>query len=64
MLDYLPVELRVRVIRCTGCRCRACAGDVVKAPAPERPIDSSLATEVLLVHVLVNKYADQRPHNL
>jgi transposase len=41
--------------------CRACEGAVVQAPAPERPIDGGLATEALLAHVLVNKYADHLP---
>ncbi len=34
---------------------------VVQALAPERPIDGGLATEALLAHVLVNKYADHLP---
>jgi transposase len=38
-----------------------CEGAVVQAPAPERPIDGGLATEALLAHVLVNKYADHLP---
>jgi transposase len=33
----------------------------VQEPAPERPIDGGLATEALLAHVLVNKYADEAP---
>ena len=41
--------------------CRACEGAVVQAPAPERPIDGGLATEALVAHVLVNKYADHLP---
>ena len=32
-----------------------------QAPAPERPIDGGMATEALLAHVLVNKYADHLP---
>jgi transposase len=38
-----------------------CEGAVVQAPAPERPIDGGMATEALLAHVLVNKYADHLP---
>ena len=41
--------------------CRACEEAVVQAPAPERPIDGGMATEALLAHVLVNKYADHLP---
>jgi hypothetical protein len=33
----------------------------VQAPVPERPIDGGLASEALLAHVLVNKYADHLP---
>jgi len=58
MLDYVPAQLRVQVIRRPRYGCRTCEGVVVQAPAPERPIDGGMATEALLAHVLVNKYAD------
>lgn len=61
MLDYVPAQLRVRVIRRPRYGCRACEGAVVQAPAPDRPIDGGMATEALLAHVLVNKYADHLP---
>jgi transposase len=61
MLDYTPAQLRVQLIRRPRYGCRACEGAVVQAPAPERPIDGGMATEALLAHVLVNKYADQLP---
>jgi len=61
MLDYVPAQLRVQVIRRPRYGCRACEGAVVQAPAPERPIDGGLATEALVAHVLVNKYADHLP---
>ena len=61
MLDYVPAQLRVRVIRRPRYGCRACEAAVVQAPAPERPIDGGMATEALLAHVLVNKYADHLP---
>jgi transposase len=60
MLDYVPAQIRVQVIRRPRYGCRACEGAVVQAPAPERPIDGGLATEALLAHVLVNKYCDHR----
>jgi transposase len=60
MLDYVPAQIRVQMIRRPRYGCRACEGAVVQAPAPERPIDGGLATEALLAHVLVNKYADHR----
>ena len=37
MLDYVPAQLRVRVIRRPRYGCRACEQAVVQAPAPERP---------------------------
>ncbi len=61
MLDYVPAQLRVQVIRRPRYGCRTCEGVVVQAPAPERPIDGGMATEALLAHVLVNKYADHLP---
>src|SRR3712207_4205231 len=61
MLDIVPAQLRVRVIRRPRYACRACAEAVVQAPAPERPITGGMATEALLAHVLVAKYADFLP---
>src|SRR6187549_3284189 len=60
-LDVIPLRLRVRVIRRPRYGCRACAEAVVQAPAPERPITGGMATEALLAHVLVAKYADFLP---
>ena len=61
MLDIVPAQLRVKVIRRPRYGCRACEGAVVQAPAPERPITGGMATEALLAHVLVAKYADFLP---
>jgi transposase len=61
MLDYVPAQLRVKVIRRPRYGCRACEQAVVQAPAPERPIDGGMATEALVAHVLVNKFADHLP---
>jgi transposase len=61
MLDIVPAQLRVKVIRRPRYGCRTCEGAVVQAPAPERPITGGMATEALLVHVLVAKYADFLP---
>ena len=61
MLDYVPAQLRVRVIRRPRYGCRGCEEAVVQAPAPERPIDGGMATEALLAHVIVNKYSDHLP---
>ena len=61
MLDIVPAVLRVRVIRRPRYGCRACEGAVVQAPAPERPVTGGMATEALLAHVLVAKYADFLP---
>jgi transposase len=60
MLDIVPAVLRVKVIRRPRYGCRACEEAVVQAPAPERPITGGMATEALLAHVLVAKYADFR----
>jgi transposase len=61
MLDIIPAQLRVKVIRRPRYGCRACEEAVVQAPAPERPITGGMATEALLAHVLVAKYADFLP---
>ena len=61
MLDYVPAQFRVRVIRRPRYGCRGCEEAVVQAPAPERPIDGGLATEALLAHVLISKYGDHLP---
>jgi hypothetical protein len=39
MLDAVPAQLRVKVIRRPRYGCRACEAAVVQAPAPARPID-------------------------
>src|SRR5687767_11257653 len=61
MLDIIPAQLRVKVIRRPRYGCRACEEAVVQAPAPERPITGGMATEALLAQVLVAKYADFLP---
>src|SRR4051812_36501696 len=61
MLDIVPAQLRVKVIRRPRYGCRACEEAVVQAPAPERPVTGGMATEALLAHVLVAKYADFLP---
>src|SRR3954447_19236925 len=61
MLDIVPAQLRMRVIRRPRYGCRACEEAVVQAPTPERPITGGMATEALLAHVLVAKYADFLP---
>ena len=58
MLDIVPAQLRVKVIRRPRYGCRTCEEAVVQAPAPERPITGGMATEALLAQVLVAKYAD------
>src|SRR5277367_1762427 len=59
-LEYVPARFKViRTVRpklsCAGC------SRIVQAPAPNRPIDRSLAGPGLLAHVLVAKYADHLP---
>jgi transposase len=61
MLDIVPAQLRVKVIRRPRYGCRTCEGAVVQAAAPERPITGGMATEALLAHVLVAKFSDHLP---
>jgi transposase len=60
-LDVIPAQHRVIVTRRPKYACRACAGAVVQAPAPERLIRSGLPTEAMVAHVLVSKYAWHLP---
>jgi transposase len=60
-LDLVPAQLRVKVVCRPRYACRACAGTVVQASAPERPIDGGLATEALVAHVVVSKFCDALP---
>src|SRR5215212_22687 len=60
MLDLVPAQLRVKVIRRPRYACRTCEEAVVQAPSPERPITGGMATEALLAHVLVAKFCDHR----
>jgi transposase len=60
-LDIVPAQLRVRVTRRPRYACRVCEEAVVVAPAPERPIDGGMATEALVVHVMVSKFCDSLP---
>lgn len=55
MLDYVPINVVVRVIRRPRYGCRSCEGAIVQAPAPERPISVGMATEALLAHPIVSK---------
>jgi transposase len=61
MLDVIPAQYRVKVIRRPRYGCRTCEGAVVQAPAPERPITGGMASEALLAQVLVAKYGDFLP---
>jgi len=60
-LDVIPARLKVIVTRRPKYACRACAGEVSQAPAPERLIENGIPTEALIAHVLVAKYADHIP---
>jgi transposase len=61
MLDYIPAQFRVRLIRRPRYGCRVCENAVVQAPAPDRPIDGGMATEALVSQVLIAKYSDHLP---
>nr|WP_264660396.1 IS66 family transposase [Azospirillum canadense] len=61
MLDVIPAQFRVKVIRRPRYGCRRCEGAVVQAPAPDRVLTGGLATEALVAHVLVSKFLDHLP---
>ena len=60
-LDIAPTQLRVWVTRRLRYVCRTCGGVIMVAPAPERPVDGGMATETLIVHVVVSKFCDGLP---
>ena len=60
-LDVIPAQFRVLVTRRPKLACRACAGVVVQAPAPERLIEGGMPTEATVAQVLVSRYADHLP---
>jgi transposase len=66
-LDYIPAKVRVlRHVRfkyaCKACEGVEDAGPTVKiAPAPVQLIEKSMATEGLLAHIIVSKFADALP---
>ena len=61
MLDIVPAQYRVKVIRRPRYGCRGCEGAVVQAAAPERPLTGGIATEAVLAQILVAKYCDHLP---
>jgi len=60
-LDIIPARLRVKVVRRPRYACRACEEAVVQAAAPERPVAGGMATEALVIHVVVSKFCDSLP---
>ena len=61
MLDLVPAQLRIKILRRPRYGCRKCEACVVQAPAPERPIDGGMATEALVAHVVISKFCDFLP---
>jgi transposase len=60
-LDIAPAQLRVRVTRRPRYVCRSCDDVIAVAPAPDLPVDAGMATEALIVHVVVSKFCDGLP---
>jgi transposase len=60
-VDVISAQHRILVTRRPKYGCRACAGAVVQAAAPERLIRAGLPTEAMVAHVLVSKYAWHLP---
>src|SRR5215203_3350518 len=60
-LDVIPARFRVLVTRRPKLACRACAGVVAQAPAPERLIPGGMPTEATVAQALVSRYADHLP---
>ena len=60
MLEYVPAHFKViRIVR-PKCRCTSC-NRILQEPAPNRPVERSMAGAGLLAHILVSKYGDHLP---
>jgi transposase len=60
MLEYVPAHFKViRIVR-PKCRCTACSR-IYQEPAPNRPVERSMAGAGLLAHILISKYGDHLP---
>lgn len=60
MLEYVPAHFKVIQIVRPKCRCTSCSR-ILQEPAPNRPVERSMAGAGLLAHVVVSKYADHLP---
>ena len=60
-LDVVPSRFQVIVTRRPRYACKGCHQGVIQAEAPPRLIEGGLATEALLAHIAVSKYADGLP---
>ena len=60
MLEYVPASFKVIPHVRPKLACASCDA-IVQAPAPQRPIQRSMAGSGLLAHVLVSKYCDHLP---
>jgi transposase len=60
ILEYVPAQFKViRIVR-PKCSCTRC-NRILQEPAPNRPVERSMAGAGLLAHVLVSKYGDHLP---
>jgi transposase len=60
ILEYVPAHFKViRMVR-PKCRCTSCSR-ILQEPAPNRPVERSMAGAGLLAHILVSKYGDHLP---
>ena len=60
ILEYVPAHFKViRIVR-PKCLCPRCSR-IWQEPAPNRPVERSMAGPGLLAHVLVSKYGDHLP---
>ena len=60
-LDYVPASLRVIETARLKYACPHCHAGVMEGPVPPQAIETSLAAEGLLAHVVVAKYVDHLP---
>jgi transposase len=60
ILEYVPAHFKVIQIVRPKCLCTRCSR-IWQEPAPNRPVERSMAGPGLLAHVLVSKYGDHLP---
>lgn len=61
LIEYIPGHFKVLVVERVKMACEPCEGEVVIAPAGDKPIERGRPGPGLLAHVIVSKFGDHQP---